>query len=58
MKIHWSIADQQLQIAVEHTGRTVEFPKIAIPFLHVNYFMWNVESVKSIKMRFKSLCGM
>lgn len=55
MKLHWSIADKELEVAVEHTGHKIMFPKISVPFLSINYFMWNVEDKHSIVKRLTSI---
>jgi hypothetical protein len=52
MRIHWSIADQELDIGVEHTGRKVQFEKIRVPFLRIDYFMWGHEDKETLKQRF------
>jgi hypothetical protein len=53
MKIHWSIADQELQFGVEHTGKRVMFEKISVPFLSIEYFMWGHEDKETITKRVK-----
>lgn len=55
MKVHWSIADQELQIGVEHTGRKVEFEKIRVPFLRADYFMWGHEDKETLSKRLVNL---
>ena len=56
MKIHWSIADQEMQFGIEHTGKHIRLPKIHAPFIKVDYFMWGHEDVESITQRIQA-CG-
>lgn len=51
MKLHWSIADQELQFEIEHTGKKVRLNKIYVPFLRVDYFMWGHEDKETITRR-------
>jgi hypothetical protein len=51
VKIHWSIADQELQFDIEHTGKRVTLPKIFVPFLRASYFMWGHEDVETLTKR-------
>lgn len=55
MRIHWSIADQELQIGVELHGKTVTFEKIKVSFLRIDYFMWGCEDKETLVKRLNKI---
>ena len=57
MKLHWSVADQELQFGVEHTGHKIMFPRITVRFFRPDYFMWGYEDKSTLLKRWKQLCG-
>jgi hypothetical protein len=57
MKIHWSIADQELLLTLEYMKQQKKLPKIPVPFVNPKYFMFGHEDKQTLTKRIAWIGG-